>query len=210
MKKFILSALVAVAAINANAQFYLGGSLGFTSTKNAVEYNYEGNKTKFDATNTNFNIAPEIGYKFDDKMAVGLSIGFTTGKEGDIEDKDASLKANAFTIQPYFRYTFVKWNKVSLFADVELGLAFGKVTNEYIEESVTYSSDTKVNDFHIAIVPGVAYQASDAISVVAKLGNGLGYWSSTIKPNDNIKQTASEFGLDVNTLGLTIGVYYNF
>lgn len=65
MKKIVLTALVAVCALTANAQAWFGGSVGFNMYDNDGE-----NKE----TETNFEIRPEIGYSLNENwdIAVGL------------------------------------------------------------------------------------------------------------------------------------------
>lgn len=210
MKKIFMTLAAVAVAATMNAQIYVGGSLGFSSQKTTAEYTEDNVTVSADASSTTFTFSPEVGYKLNDKMAVGLALGFTTGSADDTENLDATIKNTEFSIKPYFRYTFAQWNKVSLFADAELGFSTGKDTYEYSEDNVTVSTDQKYSGFHFAIVPGIAYQANEKISVVAKLGNGLGYWYTKYEPSDNLSVSTSEFGLNLNSLGLTLGVYYNF
>ncbi|MCH5307570.1 MAG: outer membrane beta-barrel protein [Prevotella sp.] len=211
MKKIFMTLAAVAVAATMNAQIYVGGSLGFNSSKTTNEVSMDGVTASTDQSSTQFTFSPEVGYKLNDNMAVGLALGFGTGsKDAVIEDYDGTIKNTSFTIQPYFRYTFVKWDKVSLFADAELGYTTGKDTYEISEDNVTVSTDVKSNAFHFAIVPGIAYQASEKISVVAKLGAGLGYWYTKQEPTDEVSISTSEFGLNLNSLGLSLGVYYNF
>jgi hypothetical protein len=61
--------------------------------------------------------------------------------------------------------------------------------------------------FGVGVRPGVAFNANDKISFVAKLGDGLFFESSKDKDSDAV----SHFGLNANTLAaLEIGMYYNF
>lgn len=60
-------AVMAVAAISANAQVYVGGGVGF----NVV-------KVTSDSKNaTSYTFLPEIGYKLNDKVDFGAEIGFS-------------------------------------------------------------------------------------------------------------------------------------
>ena len=66
MKKIILSAIVAVCAISANAQTWAGGSLGFNVT------DFDGaSETQMDLT-----LAPEIGYTLNDNWEVAAALKF--------------------------------------------------------------------------------------------------------------------------------------
>ena len=60
MKKMILVLAAMAIAVCANAQIYLGGSMHFQASDNI---------------DANFTIKPEVGYSFNDSMAVGASLG---------------------------------------------------------------------------------------------------------------------------------------
>ena len=63
MKKFFAVALVAMMAMTANAQVYVGGTVGFKSLS-------------CDGTSaTSFTINPELGYNLNENWAIGLSVG---------------------------------------------------------------------------------------------------------------------------------------
>ena len=72
MKKIVLSVIVALIAITANAQVYVGGTFGVGSDK--VET--EGTEVK----NTTFKILPEVGYE--------LNMGHRTKRILRIERKE--------------------------------------------------------------------------------------------------------------------------
>lgn len=138
MGKVILSLVIAVVALSANAQVYLGGSFGITHDSKAEA--------------TNFIIAPEVGYNFNEKWAVASEIGFSHyGVDG--------ASANIFFIAPYARYSFFEKNIFRLFVDG--GLGFSTATGN-------------TNGFQIGFKPGIAIKASEHFSFVAKYGF-LGY-----------------------------------
>lgn len=138
MKKVILSLVIAVIALSANAQIYLGGSFGIT---------HDG-----ESKLTNFIIAPEVGYNFNEKWAIATEIGFS---HYNLDE----TSSNIFFIAPYARYSFFEKNIFRLFIDG--GLGFSTATGE-------------VNGFQIGFKPGIAIKASEHFSFVAKYGF-LGY-----------------------------------
>ena len=94
---------------------------------------------------------------------------------------------------PYARYTYAKLGPVSLFLD-------GKVSYTTVKDSY--------NELGVNIVPGVAFAASDKVSFVAKLGDGLGWNQAKAKGSD---EKNNKFGIDFDTLtALQFGLYYNF
>lgn len=204
MKKIFMTLAAVAVAATMNAQLYIGGSLGFQTRTTKTDVAGTNPVQTIDSKWSEFSILPEVGYNLNEKMAVGMQIGFTA-----TDDKDANnTKSNAFTIAPYFRYTFVKWDKVSLFADAGINFRTG-TTKVYSTDPTTgkeVSTDNNTNRFFIGVVPGIAFQASEKVSVVAKLGTGLGYTHE--KVSDAVK--FDQFGFDVNSLGLQLGAYYNF
>lgn len=66
MKKRIVAlvALLATITLGANAQVYVGGSLGFTSSKM--------DNGGADQDGTSYKILPEIGYQLDDMVSIGV------------------------------------------------------------------------------------------------------------------------------------------
>ena len=151
MKKIILTALVAIASITANAQVWVGGQLGFSVTNNDAT----------DKNLTEFTIAPEIGYSLSDKWDIAIALGDKYSKP---EDFDAT---NDFFVNPYARYTFFQTGKVGFFLDGGFSIKTGDIT----VDDVTLEDETM---FGVGIRPGVKFAASDKVTFVASFG-GLGY-----------------------------------
>ncbi len=216
MKKIFMTLAAVAVAATMNAQLYVGGQLGFTSENIKNEVSAGGVTTSAETKNTTFRFGPEVGYKLNDKMAVGMYIGVVASENKPAAAVGTEIKntRTGFEIKPYFRYTFVNFGKVSLFADGEIGYETLNQKNEVTTGGTTTSREIKSNGFHIAVIPGVAFQASDRISFVAKLGNGLGYWyqkdENPAAPGTTDETKTSRFGFDVNSLGLSFGAYYNF
>ena len=84
MKKILLAIIVAMTAVAANAQFWIGGSFGL----NFIKPDY----SKSDVI-TSLTIAPEVGYKINDKwdVAVALNESFIA-TDGDFY--------NSFSFEP--------------------------------------------------------------------------------------------------------------
>ena len=168
-------AAVCVAA-TMNAQGYIGGGIGLQSTS------HDGN------TNTTIKLMPEVGYNLNDSWALGIALGYGEVKAGDDKDK-------VFTVNPYARYTFAKFDKVNLFVDGGIGYLNTKYN--------TYKNNT----FEIGVKPGVAVNLNDKLSFVAHAGF-LG-WSTSKADYDGAK-AFNTFGFDLDGSDLSFGFYYNF
>ena len=191
----MLAAAMMVAAISANAQVYVGGGIGFESSK--------ANK---DASSLSaFTIVPEVGYKLDEKWAVGIQLGYgskqTMGKT-QVTDEEGNttgagkITTSVFTVAPYARYTFAKSGIASFFVDG--GIQF-----------TSLGSDSKGSTFGVGLRPGVKFAASDKIDLVARLGY-LGYRTA----NEDAQALGygfekDYFGFNVNGNALEFSIYYN-
>ena len=191
--------LAAIAfAATMNAQGYIGGSLGLDFQNKLIDK--DGN----DATGMFFQIKPELGYNLDDKSSVGIVLGFGVTNNGNkitinganpFAGHKTDKSAIQFQVAPYYRYKFLQFDKVDLFIDAMVALQYTKMDE--------WNNTT----FGVGVRPGVAFNANDKISFVAKLGDGLFFESSKDKESDAV----SHFGLNANTLAaLEIGMYYNF
>jgi hypothetical protein len=202
MKKIMMTLAAVAVAATMNAQVYLGGTLGLNFETKLVDQKDPTNT----ATGMSFQIKPEIGYNLDEKSSVGIVLGFgVTNNTNDMTGNLTSIlgikgvktdkSAIAFQIAPYYRYKFVQFDKVDLFIDAQVGFQYTKLDE--------WNNTT----FGIGVRPGVAFNANDKLSFVAKLGKGLFFESSKDKDSDAV----SKFGLNANTLSpLEIGMYYNF
>jgi len=183
MKKIMMTLAAVAVAATMNAQVYLGGGIGFQTSS------YDGN------SETYFTIIPEIGYNINENWAVGMTIGYgETKTKIDFEGIKINEKVKSFSVAPYARYTFAKFDHVNLFVD-------GTVGYEYEN-----NAGIKTNTFAIGFKPGVAVNLNDKLSFVAHVGF-LGYENEKVKGADKSTNT---FGVNLNGSNLSFGVYYNF
>lgn len=176
-------AVMAVAAISANAQVYVGGGIGFSSTK----------VTDDAKAVSKFKITPEVGYAFNDDMAVGLAIGFASISCGE--------SVSEFSIKPYFRYAFAKTGNVAFFIDGAIEYA---TTNGGIYDGELVKFDKNAGSFAIGVAPGIKFSASKKVDFVAKTGL-FGY-----KSYDKNAGNGSEFNIGVDNTDLSFSAFYNF
>ena len=181
MKKIMMTLAAVCVAATMNAQVYLGGSIGFESTSQ------DGNSETF------FTIMPEIGYNLDDNWAVGIVVGY--GESRDKVQKTTVDKVKVFSINPYARYTFAKFDKINLFVD-------GSVSYTNVNDN-----GTKTNTFGVGLKPGVAVNLNEKLSFVAHAGF-LGYTNS--KEDVDGAKAVNNFAAGIDATNLSFGVYYNF
>lgn len=192
MKKILTLAVVAIAAVCGSAKadgLYLGGNVAFMHEHND-EFSYN-----------QLTVLPEVGYNFNDKWAVGGTVGYDY-----LHICNAKVDYNMFEFNPYARFTYFRTdnNLLQLFIDGGAGFGTGRASyhNDYIDDS-----DTAVI-WNVGFRPGIAINVTDKISIVSHIGF-LGYQGAN--------NTALESGLFVRKGGfsldskdVTFGFYYNF
>lgn len=194
MKKFLMMVALAVTTLSANAQVYIGGGVSFHSTK---PQSYEGVDVD---TKTSVAILPEIGYKLEDNLSIGIGLGYSHTKNG-------YTKYDAFSIEPYIRYTFAKWNNVSFFGEGGFGYEHTKNAVEKENGNTKVETSTKENTWYIGVRPGIAVDITDNFTFLTKIG-WLGYQSSKLDVDK--AKASSDFGLDLSGENIQFSLVYNF
>ena len=150
MKKVLLTIAAVAFAFAANAQFVVGGQIGFQSNgghrdftgvngATTTEYTIPGNAT---TKTIDLTIMPKIGYQLNDQMQAGLSFGIVRSKTIDydpafilggavpyyragidgFEAYEATTRLG-WTVAPYFRYNFAEMGNFSVFCEAELSIS---------------------------------------------------------------------------------------
>jgi opacity protein-like surface antigen len=215
MKKLFLVSCLALFAAVANAQIYAGGSFGYT-------------KTTFDdgdqsESSTSYKFIPEVGFHFDDNLAIGATFGYTKGYAGmgsiafnDLKNTFTTIASTAIdaasatgdvdiksiSISPYLRYRLLKQGMISIYAD-----AFFGYNSVDIDASVSgVSVDDKFTIIEVGLRPVISVALSNNVSLNAKLGM-IGYQSGKAKDMDS---KIDHIGLDIDSNNITFGAVYAF
>lgn len=220
MKKVLL-ALAAAAGLmltaqTANAQFFIGGSLGVTTT---TMRDTEDGTTQ---SGFSFKISPEAGYMFTDRMGAGGTITFQSGfpyigsfnindlkglisaglgVESDLGTArgEARNRVLGFNFAPYFRYVLIDTRRFSLFADAVLG--YGSYTMQS-NAGNGWRDASKIGLLQVLARPGFSMKLDPHFSVVGHIGSlGLQSMSSN-------GENMTRFGIDMDSYNLSLGVIY--
>ena len=185
MKKILIAVLVALTAITANSQSWVGGSLGLDVTS------AEGGSTI-----TTITISPEYGFTINDKWDIGVVLEEEVSFVGDYD-------LNVISLEPYARYTFAEAGIASFFVDG--GIGFGCEYTNYKGKEF----DNTAWGFSIGFKPGVKLSLTEDFSLVAKLGF-LGYKRFEATDSHTNAGTYNSFGFKVDGDALSLGAYWNF
>ncbi len=139
MKKILLVAICALAAVCCNAQFFVGGTFGVATSKT-------GDSDRV----TTFSIAPTVGYGVSDNFDLGLELGYDYAEMG-------SLTVNNFNLGAFARYNFVKLDNFNIFGEAAIDYLYNKVQD-----------GDGIGGVGVFIRPGVSYMVSDNLQILAK------------------------------------------
>ncbi|MFN0215966.1 MAG: hypothetical protein ACKVT2_17030 [Saprospiraceae bacterium] len=199
MKKlFTLTCLFFIGLVfQANAQFLVGGNVGFSSMKETEEFGTDKEESK----TTFVTVIPRLGYVFGNKWA-GIDVGMTSVKSEfpDFQGGTTEDKLNLISISPFFRCIKKPTDNMGIWLEAQAGAAFGKDEEDGREEN-------KYSIIHAGIRPGVIFYVGNNLTFEASFGR-LGFNQTTVKDADNSdsKTTTSRFGLDLNNNNFNIGI----
>lgn len=187
MKKFFLMAVIALAATTAKAQLWVGGELGFYSTKTERE---KGDLSEKIYENKIFTFKPELVYDLNENWSLGIGVGFY---HNDNE------RTNTWSFDPFARYKFAEAGDVKFFID-------GGV--RYQSEHFNGSELDNAETYGVFFKPGLSYEISDNVCFDAHLGD-LSYMFRKADVGGGVESKTNSFDLKAAS-AFTFGVYFKF
>lgn len=145
MKKLFCALMLMVCALAANAQVWVGGSLGFSTIDPSGPA----------SSVTTLNIAPTVGYKLSEKWEIAATL-----EEVAVF---ADQNVNALYFAPYGRYNFVKKGIATIFVDGGLLVGFQNF-DEGMNKTDSHTT------FGVGFRPGVKIELSEHLGLEAKTG----------------------------------------
>ena len=189
MKKILLSLAALAFAATMNAQVWIGGEVGFNMN----------HTNGSDHTAMELNIAPDIGYSLSGNFSVAIALGYS--HSSDVDGSKYGMpgmtlsNVNAYSINPYTCYTFVKAGNFAFFVIGSL---------KYIIAHAQ-GIENNFNQFSVTVIPAVAYSVSDKVTLASHLGDGLYFKHTWMK--DVVR--SNDFGFNLFH-GISFGAYYFF
>ncbi|AKK74366.1 opacity protein [Chryseobacterium gallinarum] len=221
MKKILLAGAVALFGLS-NAQIakgttYLSGQVGYSQKEN--------NNT--DKKVESFKILPTVGYFVDTNLAVGLGVGYKNDNEkvtkttgtNPLMVTEGKVTESAFVVAPFVRKYWTLADKLYIFGQLEVPMAFGQnkvegtttttTTTAAGTTTTTSSSSDKANftSIGVNIKPGLDYFLNKNWTIEATIGE-FGY--NTYKQNVDGAKRVNDYNFGLNLTSVTFGVKYVF
>ena len=189
---------------NASAQDYIGGSFSFQAS--IVDSNGTANSTAL-------SVAPDLGWFFGDKWALGIRPSI-----GHIKSHSEGAESYAFTvgITPYARYQLLAHNRFGLWAEADPQLSY--IENSSQDSRGLLLSKTRSTTWGVTVLPVLTYQLNRRIALETRLNLfSFSMLSNHTTHTNDAYVTSFTCGLAATTkdvmgsLGdLTIGFIYKF
>jgi hypothetical protein len=190
-----------------HAQLFVGGSLGLNSTKTSST---TGSTTTELGKNFNYDFSPEVGYFLSENLALGLDFGIGNNKTTTpiTPTTNSELSVTNWSIRPFARYYAMKSGSFSLFGEgaINIGGSSSQTTN-----GATTTDGLSTSTFGISLQPGIAYDLSDKVSLIAKVG-GIYYSSNGTSITNGVganavktETSSPSFGLGLNLSTISFG-----
>ena len=237
MKKIIFAAAAALMMLigtKANAQLYFGGSVAFSTTT----WNDGQNQANSITSGTSFKFMPEVGFRINDRMAVGGTVGYMHGLAalGSLNPNDykgmllaaagmrgdqlsatnangqnlGGQRVDGIRFAPYFRFSIVNSRRFDLFVAGVIG--YSSISTQNLNAQNAWVEGPKYGLLEIGARPGFLVKFDGHFSIMAHIGS-LGYQNiSTTRINpDNSRTTSTigRFGLDVDSANIMLGFIYS-
>lgn len=206
MKKILVIVAATLFGISANAQWFVGGSLSL----NYDSTNYD-SVTPVKTSTFTVNIAPQIGYNINEKLAVGASLNITPGYNISSESfydpgsDEPHVTTNKFTnfnwsINPFVRYCIWSINKFGICAQGGIGIGTRSV--------ILGDRSTTTFNVSVSALPVLTYSLNEKFTLLAYIS------AAQLSFNGNYGNGTSntQFGFNAATQGqlLAVGFQYNF
>lgn len=224
MKK-IFVILVAVAfALTANAQVYLGGSLGFNwqtakRITNPSDPEAVGSGLTSKNLGTYFSFTPTIGYRFNEKWAAGLDLDLylqnssTTDHRTGAQEQVSKNGQKGWAVAPFARYNLFKIKKFGI--DLRLSARIG--TSKTIQSYQDTEDALKYLDYGATFCPILTLDINEHFALESALGFASIAWEGHKATSNNgeylnmtsVTENYLRLGLQ-NTTAIAFGCIYKF
>jgi hypothetical protein len=202
----LLIVLFSFFCISLNAQVFIGGNFGFTTSNHKSD---NGNKT----SNYSLNLSPIAGKFLSEKFAIGAAFDISFAGSTSGVNPETTSNSSTFGGSLFLRYYAIKWDKFSVFGQGNIGLGF---SNSSTKADGSTTDGPKITELYFSVYPGLSYDINDKLSLQTSLNIlSLGYNYTTTKmgtttgnsSNFNIGAGLSNI---VSISAITVGAIYKF
>ncbi len=207
-----MAAALFMFAATAQAQLYVGGSLGLGTQSGKVKV---AGKESDKASTFSFAFKPEVGFFVGDNLAIGARPMFAMVKENDhVSPTETIITTSTFGIEPFVDYYLAEFGDFRFLLEATVPFGYSKVKTKF--GSTTTDGDPEIS-LGVNITPVIGYGLDDHWTLRAALNfMNVGFGMTKIKhDSDNFTSDVNfSFGANMDnvfTTGLlTVGAVFAF
>jgi len=214
MKKVFLAVLFAsMMAVSANAQLFVGGSIGFDID---ASKNTSGTTVSNNPLTVSFDFSPKVGYYLSSAFGVGVITHFGLGLTNNRRDDPTKYTSINWGFGPFMRYTVLSRGDFSVLVEGGAGV-YGELSKS--TRGSTTIKDPSTFGFDISAMPILSYSLTNRVNLEVSsnlLRLGFGVESEKSGAGDSLsKDTNTYFGFGINGYDFfsspyRIGVIFKF
>ena len=196
-KTFLVMMFAVMTAICAQAQMFVGGSMGidFGATKQTL-----GSTTNNGPATSAFELSPKVGYYLSDNFAVGLNATLAFASQNNRADNPTKQKGTEWGFAPFARLSLLNIGNFSILLEGGVGI-FGS-SSKTTTGSTTLDGPS-VFGFGMGVMPLLSYTLTNRINLEASTNLArLALVSETEKTGSGTtesKVSDTSFGLGVDS-----------
>ncbi|CAM1366744.1 outer membrane beta-barrel protein [Tenacibaculum xiamenense] len=171
---------------------------------NSSNFKITDNPTPNKADRFNFRISPKLGYAVNDNLVLGLGLEYSYSEnqyENLYNQEDSS---NTYSIAPYIKKFFPITSRFAFHLQGETAFSYSKTNNYDGAGNRVASNGTR--SYGISLRPGINYSLSKGVLLEMNFG-ALSYSHSSQKNDENSsKYVTNNFGFNLSSSSLILGV----
>ena len=218
-----LCAIISIHAQELTRKYFIGGSFGIESTSGNMVIN--GSTYNDPNAYGYYTFIPSVGYYFNDNLAIGFQLGYTSGTNNSINDyiintrnsdsiviNNTKTTNQVFTFAPLLRYSTPIVGKIGFNLNFTLPFSytryFSTAYNGMLSLTTIYNtltSNYSIFSFGVVISPGLQWFINNNIALISSIGS-LSYTHSKINAIGNEWNPSSVTNGNDLKLSLTTGI----
>ena len=161
MKKVVFLAVLfaGMTAVSAQAQLFVGGSIGFDI---GMSKGTSGTQINNGPSEISFDFSPKVGYFFSDKFGAGMLMSLGMGLHNDRRDDPTKRSSFSWGVGPFLRYSVLSRGDFSLLIEGGLG-AYGESSKS--TRGTTTHQNPSTFGFDISAMPLLSYNLTNRVSL---------------------------------------------
>ena len=207
MNKILIIFIGIFWAINLNAQWFSEGQIrvGYYSDVKNIKKELANNDYTNKETSINFTVAPKVGYYFNDKFALGVSlqVGYNLS---NVYNNKWRRNSTVYGIYPFIRYSVFTYKKFFLMLEAGIGTGITFSYNRDDNYPYKYKTEQRVIAINVLnLKPRIGFNLTENLQIATGINFlGLGYTINISRykkedyKNDNNINTQNTKGIQHN------------